>query len=257
MKKILLIAIFILFVTFVLFFADRKTLYAKTMENVNTISEEINNDMSDLILSSNILSYSSSPYEIVANNEDYDKLVSLGVVAVKPLYDKIINSPENGLIEYIYAMAIEDIMSQNFTYVTNSSQLNLEVMEENHHTIEDLNYGWANAKEFAEAFSTYIKEIPATYESIKNNKTLTYDIKIEKMSKIGLGVIPYLIEEINDSTDSIDLAKDALISILINYNMDKEFTDSFSKINDSYEKDSLITIWIDKNFETYDLLKQI
>lgn len=98
------------------FTKSNSTVYASTMKKVNQISMKITNYLDELVAIKDEKMYLSSPIAIMKDNEGYANLVNLGIDAIKPLYEKLEKSNESGLMEYIYAMAIEDIMSQSFEY---------------------------------------------------------------------------------------------------------------------------------------------
>lgn len=52
---------------------------------------------------------SSNPYDYIKNNDNYNKIVSLGTDALDIIKKKIDESNENGLKEYILAAAANDI----------------------------------------------------------------------------------------------------------------------------------------------------
>lgn len=205
------------------------------ISSVDIVSSKIESKLNQMARNKELVSYSSSPYTIVKNISEYDELVNLGIDAVEPLYKKISDSSESGLIEYIYAMAIEDIMSQNFEY--NLIQKNSD----------DYNYGWANSLEFKEAFSSYMKMIPDLYTEIKNNNELTNEEKINSIKELGLGVVPYIIDDISDGNASLDY-ENVLESILIEKNIIKS-----AKSSDNFN----LNEWINSNKNSYYKLQKI
>ena len=57
--------------------------------------------------------YSSNPYYYIKNNADFHNIVQLGQDVLPILQDKIKNSENDGLQEYILAIAIERIAQTN------------------------------------------------------------------------------------------------------------------------------------------------
>ncbi len=223
-------------------FSNNESLYAKTITEVEKVTMEINKNINEMASSKNPKSYSSSPYVIVEGDEAYEKLVNLGVVAIKPLYDKIANSSENGLMEYIYAMAIEEIMQQNYSY---ASSLSI-VMEK-----PEYDYGWASAKEFEQAFSKFMKKIPSEYNSIMNDTSLTDIEKNAKVRELGLGVVPYIISDIQNNKKSNFDYENMLVTILSERNQ-------IEKVNSlSMSTKFDVNSWISANSESYELLKKL
>lgn len=226
----------------IVLFSNNESLYAKTLTKVDKVTMEINKNISKMVSSKSPKSYLSSPYAIVEDDEAYAELVNLGVAAIKPLYDKIANSSENGLMEYIYAMAIEDIMQQNYSYASS-----LSIVMNN----PEYDYGWASAKEFEEAFSNFMKKIPNEYYSIMNDSTLTYVEKSDKVCELGLGVVPYIIDDIQNNKDSKFNYEDMLVSILKERNQIEK--SSYLSLSSNFDVNS----WIDSNLESYKILKQL
>lgn len=54
-------------------------------------------------------SFSSSPYTYIKDSKDFENIVALGNPALPILKKMLDESNNNGLIEYIYAIAIEKI----------------------------------------------------------------------------------------------------------------------------------------------------
>lgn len=216
------------------FTKSNSTVYASTMKKVNQISMKITNYLDELVAIKDEKMYLSSPIAIMKDNEGYANLVNLGIDAIKPLYEKLEKSNESGLMEYIYAMAIEDIMSQSFEYRASFDSSKTPTELEN-----SINY-WSNANEFKIAFSHFMEELPSKYEFIKNNEEFSEDIKEQKIIELGIGVIPYLVEDINSKNDSLKF-NDILNNLFLEKNI---------KVDDSNK-------WIQSNQETIDMIKNI
>ncbi|MFA5604054.1 MAG: hypothetical protein WDA12_04340 [Bacilli bacterium] len=228
---------------------NQQDIYAKTLNKIDAITLEINSNINKMISSRDVKSFSSSPYTIVEGNQSYKDLVSLGVPAIKPLYDKINQSKHSGLLEYIYAMAIEEIMSQNYILQLDVDEEKINELQKNGYSLRDVEYSWATAKEFEQAFSDFMKELPKKYEDIKNDSTLNVEKKTFKVTELGLGVIPYLIQDIqNDLNSSLDY-ENLLMEILVERNQMKDLSEK--------SKNFVVDDWIKQNYEEYNLLKMI
>lgn len=131
-------------------------------------------------------------------------------------------------------MAIEDIMSQSFEYRASFDSSKAPTELEN-----SINY-WSNANEFKVAFNHFMKELPSEYESIKNNEEFSEDIKEQKIIDLGIGVIPYIVEDINNKDDSLKF-NDILNNLFLEKNI---------KVDNSNK-------WIQSNQETIDMIKSI
>ena len=131
-------------------------------------------------------------------------------------------------------MAIEDIMLQSFEYRASFDSSKTPTELEN-----SINY-WSNANEFKIAFNHFMKELPSEYEFIKNNEEFSEDIKEQKIIDLGIGVIPYIVEDINNKDDSLKF-NDILNNLFLEKNI---------KVDDSNK-------WIQSNQETIDMIKSI
>ncbi len=237
---ILMIAIIISFVCL----NNNETVYASTMTKIDQVSLKITKYLNNLIETNNEKMYLSSPFALMEDNEDYEALVDLGIDAIAPLYTKLKNSNESGLMEYIYAMAIEDIMSQHFEYresfdpqKTTSVQ---NSQEDSYKNIENEIDYWSNANEFKIAFSHFMEKLPSEYEKIKNNKELSNESKATLIKELGLGVIPYIVDDINKNNKTLEFS-----SILNELLLEKKI--EVSNVND----------WINQKQETIDILKDV
>lgn len=85
-----------------------------------------------------------------------------------------------------------------------------------------------------------MEELPSKYEFIKNNEEFSEDIKEQKIIELGIGVIPYLVEDINSKNDSLKF-NDILNNLFLEKNI---------KVDDSNK-------WIQSNQETIDMIKSI
>ena len=85
-----------------------------------------------------------------------------------------------------------------------------------------------------------MKELPSEYEFIKNNEEFSEDIKEQKIIDLGIGVIPYIVEDINNKDDSLKF-NDILNNLFLEKNI---------KVDDSNK-------WIQSNQETIDMIKSI
>lgn len=67
----------------------------------------------DTICSNPKVSTSSNPYDYTKNSQDYKDIVSLGNNALTYMLTKFEGSKENGLKEYIMAIACSEILKEN------------------------------------------------------------------------------------------------------------------------------------------------
>lgn len=78
----------------------------------NTISNIIDNKL-DIICNNPAAQLSSNPYDYTKDSQDYRDIVNLGENALKYMLIKFENSKENGLREYVMAIACSEILKEN------------------------------------------------------------------------------------------------------------------------------------------------
>jgi len=105
---------------------------AATEETVRVNLESLRESIDATEASNPLLLFSSNPYDYVSDgkNEYYNKIVALGPEALPSLEKALAESPNNGLNEYIIAIAIEDIAKADVR------------------GIERDPFAWSDAKEF-------------------------------------------------------------------------------------------------------------
>ena len=220
-------------------------------KNIMNIQQSISNTLSTKP------SFSSSPYTYIKDSKDFENIVALGNPALPVLKKMLDESNNNGLIEYIYAIAIEKISkvdireetnwdnAKDFSqkYTTHLKKIPDQVDEISKEKIsldekiskvdirEETN--WDNAKDFSQKYTTHLKKIPDQVDEISKEK-ISLDEKNEKLKKLGTPAIPYIADKIEDGDKDLFPALDYLI-------------DNKSKNN--------LTEWQGNYSEEYQLLK--
>ena len=97
------------------------------------------------------LSMMGSPISLIENSQSYKNIIKLGLNGVKPLYDKLYDSKDAGLYEYILSLAIEDITQEKFVY--------------------NKDYGWKNSLEFR---LSYEAKVNNTQTNVEKSVTTIY-----------------------------------------------------------------------------------
>ena len=82
---------------------------ASAAEQVQMNMEKIDQSIQREIREHTDLSFSSNPYDYIQDSEYYDNVIELGVAALPELENMLKTSENNGLNEYIVAIAIEEI----------------------------------------------------------------------------------------------------------------------------------------------------
>lgn len=138
------------------------------------------------------LSYSSNPYDYVKENQDFKDIVNLGNAAIPLLHKKLSASPNDGLQEYLLAIAIEQI-----------SKTDLKKEESTQ---------WQDAKEFSSQWKKYLQAIPAKVDEISANMQLPTEVKLQQIQELGTPAIPFILDKIEQGNEElvpavIELAK--------------------------------------------------
>ncbi|NLN87893.1 MAG: hypothetical protein GX133_09925 [Syntrophomonadaceae bacterium] len=184
-----------------------------TMASINSPSaafaKELNNHINEMMSqvdrqSNNnaITQLSSNPYNYARNNVYFDEIVEMGYPAVPLLEDYIVKSPENGLREYLLAIAIEKI-----------TKVDLKT---------DTDKGWYTAKNFVGVWDNHLANIPANVDGILNSEKSDLE-KASDIKKLGLPAAPYVMDYIEKSVDENNGIKASLMEILKNSKIVSDF----------------------------------
>ncbi|MCL2507841.1 MAG: hypothetical protein FWF05_01555 [Oscillospiraceae bacterium] len=113
-----------------LFVPKGQSIEKQVQKNVVEMMAVINQD----VLGERMLSASSNPYDYIVDNEAFENIVKLGKDAIPFLLEKISASKENGLEEYLLAIAVAKIAGMDL----NSEE-----------------FGWTSGKDFAGKWHAY------------------------------------------------------------------------------------------------------
>jgi hypothetical protein len=189
-KNKLLVLGCLLFITLLVWgVASVLTSPSNATEIVKISMNRIDKTIQEAIENKELLAFSSNPYDYIADNEDYDKMVSLGVEALPELERLLAESENNGLNEFIIAIAIEDIT-------------NADVKE-----ILDDEFAWENAKEFQENWSDIKLSADDNVEQIVASNDLTKAQKSQKISAYCVLAIPELNKVLAEGSISAEDSK--------------------------------------------------
>ena len=133
----------------------------------------VNQEIANKIKANPELALSSNPYDYVKGNSAYKKLVDSGVTSVPALVNIIDSSSENGLTEYVCAMAAEEILQVNTKTVVNE------------------NYTWSNAKNWSRQIKKFANDVESNVNYI-SNKSLSEIEKKKMYDDLGILAVPYL-----------------------------------------------------------------
>lgn len=159
------------------------------------ISSDIDNNMIMLMESINKtimtnpkVAISSNPYKYIENDIHFDNIVLLGNKALPVLVQKIKHSDQNGLAEYILAIATEKIAKVN---------------------LKKDNWEWRDAKGFVDSWDTHLAKIPHAVNEISGSTKAAAE-KINELTDLGTPAIPYILDEIEKGNIDVIPAIEAL-----------------------------------------------
>lgn len=176
------------------------------LTGASAIEKQINENLSEIMENIEVmatrnpeLAASSNPYDYINENNNYNNIVQIGQEAIPVIEKNINSSKENGLQEYILAIAAEEIAKVD---------------------LRENRYNWSNAKEWASVWNKYLKETDSLAEEILSSDQ-AIEFKIERLKKLGTPAIPFIVErveagniefvpaleELLDETDSENLKK--------------------------------------------------
>lgn len=139
------------------------------------------------------MAYSSNPYDYIEKNESYKNIKELKIKALPLLANKIEQSDEAGLEEYIMAIAIQDISGID---------------------VSSLEGEWSDGQEFLREYKAFLRGVKDNVNVIMTSETLTEDEKMEELSKMGIYALPYIDEKSikEESSKVIKTAKNVIKS---------------------------------------------
>lgn len=118
-------------------------------------------------------SASSNPYHYT-DGSYFSELVALGPKALPSIEKAIANSTENGLREYLFAIAAEEIAQTN---------------------IRNYDCEWSNAKGFLDAWGNYLEKVDSLVDEIIARES---ENQLSELKSLGLPAVPKIAEEINN-----------------------------------------------------------
>jgi len=160
--------------------------------------------------------YSSNPYDYLQDNANYQKIVALGPNALVTIKNQIEKSTQNGLREYILAIAAEEIAKVNLKGDT---------------------CNWSNSKEWLNQWKILLRNVPDEVEMITSSSQ-NIEAKNLQLRKLGVVAIPYILDKVATGKAEYEPVVKELL------NLEKN---SYEKIN--------IAKWAQENKEKYENLR--
>jgi hypothetical protein len=196
--------------------------------HVSAVSFKLDSLLSDMIIEFNnqikenpSIMRSSNPYKFIENNSAYEGITRLGYEALPIINEKIEKSENNGLQEYILAIAAEQIASVD---------------------LKGESFNWDTGKGWAREWKKHLTKLPKEFELIM--ATVNSNDKVGKVIKLGAPAIPLIIEDIEKGNHELIPA----LKVLVQKNAKLDF-------NEEDEKD--INKWIKTNKSKFEVLKKI
>ncbi|PKM77276.1 MAG: hypothetical protein CVU90_08195 [Firmicutes bacterium HGW-Firmicutes-15] len=177
-KKLLLTLSIVLGITFLsasvfLFNFPSKVMAKELNNNISSMMEEIDkgakNDLATQL--------SSNPYDYTKDNMYFEKIVDMGYPALPLIEDYIQKSTQNGLREYLLAIASEKIAKVDLKSDGN---------------------GWSTAKMFLKEWDRHLKVVPSKATEILESNKPDADKALD-LKKLGLPAAPFIIDYLDGS----------------------------------------------------------
>lgn len=163
---------------------------ASTEKQVESNLAKINANLQKEIENRTPLSFSSNPYDYIKDSVEFQNIVNLGEDALPILEQKIDETPNSGLNDYILAIAAEKI-----------SKVDLKKKEES---------AWATGDEFSAKWKKHLKNIPAKVEQVVKSEKSSEE-KIKELQDLGTPALPFIVEQIASGNENIAPAVNDLI----------------------------------------------
>jgi hypothetical protein len=188
MKKKLLILVLVALVC-VTAFASISKVTASPSYQIDKNIEAIMDGVDKAVKEDPVRDLSSNPYDYIVNNENYLNIVNLGSASLVPIREKITNSNENGLKEYILAIAGEEIAKVN---------------------LRGNSFLWSNGKEWAKEWDRHLGTMQDNIERITLSQNPKED-KVNALIKLGTPAIPFIMDKIENGDEELVPALDELL----------------------------------------------
>lgn len=174
----------------ILFGVNYETFAAK--RSIDSNLTKIDKTLNQLYENRDVLLESSNPYDYVKDSRIkpmYNDLVNQGVDSIELIYEKINNSSEDGLNEYILAIVAEEIGKTSLKDL-------------------DGDFKWSTGKSWSKSIEKHLSNIEENCNNIMKSNDST-EVKAKNIKNLGVYAIPYILNSINkDDTELISLVND-------------------------------------------------
>ena len=189
-------------------------------KTIDTDLQQLTNSIEKDAISNPELAMSSCPYDYIKNNESFDDIVALGNDALPVLEDKINDSEQSGLQEYILAIAMEKIAKVDF---------------------KDGDQEWNNGKGFTERWDYHLQHLESNIQSIISSSD-SVAIKNTNLEKLGTPAIPFIMDNISAGNTELEPAL-------------QELCEGNSSV--TLDENTNIQDWIKNNNSKFDSLRKL
>ena len=166
--------------------------YASEEYAINMNMSELMQEINSMLKNSDDSMMSSNPYDYI-KSEYFNNIVNRGIVALPVIVDEIETAENNGLREYILAIAAEEITN------TNLNQENI--------------YNWTNGKEWLEEWNIFLRNIPTRVNYIINDTENTMQVKEVSLKELGIMALPYIQEAIEEGHTEFEAVYNDIASL--------------------------------------------
>jgi hypothetical protein len=196
---------------------------------VNAVSYKVDKLVDDMmknyyeqIKKNPTLMLSSNPYDYTKDCPEYDAIVALGYEALPYIKEKVEKSENNGLSEYILAIAAEKIGKVK---------------------LKGDHFNWDTGKGWAREWNKHLKNLPSNFDNIVASKE-TSASKNEKLVRLGAPALPFIIDRIEQGDTEFIPALEMLLE-----------DNAKAKLDKASKGD--INTWIKNNKDGFEILRRI
>lgn len=206
--KVILLGAVSSFLIFMILFNQLNNKTVSAIENeVQFNLEKMEHSIDQMMEVDPLLALSSNPYDYIKNNQYYDNIMNLNIEALPYLEKELKNSQENGLNEYIFVIAMQEISKVDINGILEKE------------------YAWENAKEFESKWTHVKNTVNDDVLNIIKSDSLSLKQKENKLSCYGLLAVPAMQKNLKNMR-SMDVSVKQSIE-----NMIQEFSISESDMN--------------------------
>ncbi|WP_028544462.1 hypothetical protein [Paenibacillus taiwanensis] len=117
----------------------------------------------------------SNPYDYTQNSAPFSHILKLGHAALPILQDKLSASEENGLKQYIIAIAIENIAQVKLKPTSSAN--------------------WDTGKQFLKEWRQHLQHIPQHVAAVVNSKA-HQEQQTTQLIQLGLPTVPFILDQL-------------------------------------------------------------